>query len=78
MTIWQLALLAKEVERLSDDGLVSISRIGCAEVHLESRAFNELFPACWYEKRMDERHIKRAIKIDGVEYSTVIDTWAGE
>lgn len=78
MTIWQLALIAKEVDKLSDDGLVSITAIGRPEVQLTERAFMELFPACWYEEPMDDpQHKKRSIRIDGVEYATVMEVKNG-
>ena len=74
MTLWQLALLAKEMEKLSDDGLNSISVLPNPYVNLEERAFMELFPCCWHEEETQNPKFKRrSIRIDGVEYSTLVE-----
>lgn len=78
MRLFQLALLAKEIAELADDGLNSISNYGRTEVSMEPRAFNEMFPACWsddapFMSSTGKLCVRRHIRIDGVEYSTVME-----
>lgn len=75
MRLFQLALLAKELEGLHDEGLNSISCYARPEVFLNQRAFNELFPSCFTEDEpfmsSGKICIRRHIRIDNVEYSTI-------
>ena len=76
MRLFQLALLAKEIEELSDEGLNNISVYGRPEVTLEPRAFDEMFPACWtegepFQSSNGKVYVNRHIRIDGVEYRCV-------
>lgn len=77
MRLFQLALLAKEINELSDDGLISISNAPRTTVHLEERAFMEMFPAGWsdgepFVSQIDGKAKKiRSIRIDGVEYRCI-------
>lgn len=75
MRLFQLALMAKEMEELHDEGLNSISCYGSPEVYLSPRAFNEMFPACWSEDEPFLSNgkvcVRRHIKIDGVKYSAI-------
>lgn len=79
MRLFQLALLAKEIGELSDDGLISISNAPRTTVHLEERAFMEMFPAGWSDGDPFVSEINgkvkkiRSIRIDGIEYSCVVN-----
>ena len=83
MTVWQLSILAKEAEKMHDDGLISVNTFTArpTEVHLNNRAFMELFPACYsdeapytYDRRVFQ---KRSIRIDGIEFFTVLEVTNG-
>lgn len=83
MTVWQLSILAKEAEKMHDDGLISVNTYTArpTEVHLNHRAFMELFPACYADEdpyTYDGRvYQKRSIRIDGIEFFTVLEVTNG-
>lgn len=75
MTLWQLLLMAKEAEKMHDDGLISVSAYAPA-VFLTERAFTEIFPVGWSEgepfESIDREILRsRAIEIDGVTFTCV-------
>lgn len=79
MRLFQLALLAKEIGELSDDGLYSIRGGEFPEVQMNERAFMEMFSVGWsdgdpFVSQIDGKAKKvRSIRIDRVEYVCVVN-----
>lgn len=75
MTLWQLLLMAKETEKLHDDGLITISA-ATPEVLLTERAFTEIFPVGWHDDPpftdgAGQIIRIRSIRLDGVTFACV-------
>ena len=79
MRLFQLALLAKEIGELSDDGLYSIRGGEFPEVLMNERAFMEMFPVGWsdgdpFVSQIDGKaKLVRSIRIDRVKYICVVN-----